>query len=126
MSLDVDAIVHGRCSPGSASCRFELRCLSGEGTRGWPRSTGSMVALAACAWLNSRSSSFRCGLLFRNAAQKMGLLCCARKMAQKITRWCSIYEHIIVHAYEAAGQQTIPYFFPNCLAQEHSLRAVAD
>ena len=126
MSLDVDAIVLGRCFPGSASCRFELCCLSGEGTRGWPRSEGFRVALAACAWLNSRSSSFPLWLLFRQAPQNMGLLCCAGKMAHKTTRWCSTCQHIIVHIYEAAGQQTTPYVLHNCVAHEHSLRAVAD
>jgi len=84
------------------------------------------VALAAFAWLNSRSSSFPCWLLFRKAAQKMGLLCRAHKMAQKTTRWCSTSEHILVHIYEAAGKQTIPYLLHNCLAHEHSHCAVAD
>jgi len=79
------------------------------------RSTVFIVALAACAWLNSRSSSFSCWLLFRQAAQKMGLLCCSHRIAQKSSRWRFTFEHIIVHIYEAAGQHAIPYFFHNCL-----------
>jgi len=85
-----------------------------------------MVALAPCDWLSSHSSSFPCWLLFRQCAQKMGLLCCARRMAQKTTRRCATCKHIIVHIYGAAGQQTIPYFLHNCVSHEHSLRAVAE
>ena len=90
-------------------------------------SPGGIYGGTRCfCFANSRSSSFPCWLLFRQAAQKMGLLCCARKVAKKPSRWFSTCEHIIVHIYEAAGQQTIPYFLHNCLAHEHSLRAAAD
>jgi len=84
------------------------------------------MAIAPCAWLNSHSSSFPCWLLFRKAAQKMGLLCCARKLAQKITRRCATCKQIILHIYKAAGQQTIHYFLHNCFDHEQYLRAVAE
>jgi len=126
MSLDVEAILLGCCFPGSGSYRFELCCFSGEGANGWPCSAGFMVALSPCAWLICHSCSFPCWLLFREAAQKMGLFCCARKMAQKTSRRCATCKQIIAHINEDAGQQTIPVFLHNCLAQEHSLRAVAE